>query len=234
MNEPWAYPGDVYEIIRAYHRKLSTEISFLESYGLQAPCRMLDVGCATGVLMRAFAEKGVLCTGVDPSSTFINYAQLENSKKGLGGTIKLINQRLQDFSYLESYEQVEDALAKLKFSLKKGGKLVLEFAYYLNFVSGFLESMVVNHFEDDIKISRTIRHSVNPHRATWLHQETMLVQREGAPLETYFESQPQIVLLPPTIRQMLTRVGFGKVDFWATWDKGRQIVGHSTCIVVAE
>lgn len=249
MANSWSYPGDVYETIRRYHRKLPLEVSFLESYGLVAGKRYLDIGCATGVLAREFATRGVKCVGIDPSTEFIDFGRkaLSRSQKK---NAELHKSRIQDFtikegefdfitcvfntiSYLETYDEVENALKSIRLALRRGGTFVLEFAFYLNFVGTFKDSMTINHFDDDMKITRLIKHSVNPHRAIWNHEETLLVQRNNRPLETYFESQPQIVILPPAMEQMLRRVGFEKVEFWGTWDKGRQVVGHSTCIAVA-
>jgi ubiquinone/menaquinone biosynthesis C-methylase UbiE len=249
MVKSWTYPGDVYEIIRRYHRKLPLEISFLESYGLVAGKKYLDIGCATGVLIREFSNRGVECVGIDSSQEFIRFGKAELTAKSIQNA-KMHESTIQDFviqqdefdfvtcvfntiSYLDSYDDIESAIKKVRLGLKRGGTFVLEFAFYLNFIGSFKDSMTINHFDDDLKVTRLIKHSINPHRAIWNHEETLLVQRREKQLETYFESQPQIVVLPPAMEQMLRRAGFEKIEFWGTWDKGRQVVGHSTCIAVA-
>lgn len=249
MFKSWAYPGDVYEVIRRYHRKLPLEITFLESYGLIAGKHYLDIGCATGVLIREFSNRGVKCVGIDPSQEFIHFGKAQLSAVGSKNS-ELHESSIQDFviqseefdfitcvfntiSYLGSYDEIESALKKIRLGLKRGGTFVLEFAFYLNFIGYFKDSMIINHFDDDLKVTRLIKHSINPHRAIWNHEETLFVQRKGEAIETYFESLPQIVVLPPVMEQMLKRAGFQKIEFWGSWDKGRQVVGHSTCIAVA-
>lgn len=249
MTNSWEYPGDVYEIIRKYHRKLQQEIYFLESYGLTRGKKYLDVGCATGVLLREFSDRGVESTGIDSSSEFVRFGKKEIASRKLinaniihssienyhpnSGEFDFITCLFNTISYLESYETIEAALTKIRTALREGGVFVLEFAFYLNFVSSFKDSMTINHFNGDINITRLIKHSINPHRATWNHEETIFVQRQSEPFETFFVSQPQVVVLPPVMEQILKRVGFQKVEFWGTWEKGRQVVGHSTCIAVA-
>jgi len=250
MINSFSYPGDVYDVIRSHYRNTAQEVDFLESYGLSSGMHVLDVGCATGVLMRALADKGIHCTGIDSSPSFTEHGRKEIKAKNLANLVTIAEAKIQDYkfakaefnfvtclfntiSYLNSYEEVEAALSSIRSSLKEKGVLVLEFAFYLNFVGSFKDTMVINHFSDKINITRLIKHSVNPHRATWGHEETLLIQRPGVPVETYFESQPQIVILPPVMEQILRRAGFSQVEFWGTWDKGRRVVGHSTCIAVA-
>ncbi len=250
MSDTWEYPGEVYEKIRSYSRDLSQELHFLESYGVNRGAKLLDIGCATGTLIRGLSKNGIDCVGIDPSKSFTDYAANKAVASHNPGSLSIKrgivdrsepNPDTYDFitcifgvlPLLDSHDAVLPFLEEIRRRLRPGGRFFLEFGYYLNFVSNFQPTMVLNHFDDKENVSRLIKHVVHPHKALWQHDETITVGRQDS-VELYFQRFFELVLLPPTIFSFLEKVGFTIIDHWPTWQKTPYLVGHSTLIIVCE
>jgi SAM-dependent methyltransferase len=101
-------------------------------------CRLLDVGCGTGVFLEAAISAGIDGHGIDASSEMI-----EVSRRRLGEARARV-QRMQDISdksdydvvcalswtihYCESEEQLEDILIRCRRALRSGGLILLQIA----------------------------------------------------------------------------------------------------------
>ncbi len=252
MNDPWEYPGELYEIIRAYYRDLQAETDFLKSYGLKRGDYLLDIGCGTGTLIRKLSLDGINCTGIDISRSFIRYARsrLPSSESGVSipklsvepaqNLLKKItlSQRydvilivFNVLSYLESFQQVESLVKKLRTTLKDGGRLVLEFAMYLNFVPRFASNMTVNHWDDGLVINRAITHHIDPYNAMWTHEEIMSVI-SGRTTKIYPQRYEQLIITPIWIERILRTCSYSKIEAFTNWHKGNRLSDESTCIFV--
>lgn len=105
----------------------------------QSPrCRLLDVGCGTGVFMEAAIDAGVDAHGIDASPQMIDVA------RGRVDAARLRVQRMQDLAdeqaydlicalswtihYCETAAEVADVVARCRRALVPGGKLVLQVA----------------------------------------------------------------------------------------------------------
>lgn len=115
--------------------------AFVIKEALQVPsvnCRLLDVGCGTGVFLEAAISAGIDGYGIDASSEMI-----EVSRKRLGKDRARI-ERMQDISdknaydvvcalswtihYCESEAQLEDILNRCHGALRTGGLILLQVA----------------------------------------------------------------------------------------------------------
>jgi SAM-dependent methyltransferase len=103
------------------------------------PCRLLDVGCGTGVLVQKARQAGILATGIDASEAMIRVAE-----KRLGqGAVSMC--RMQDIAaepaydfivslswtinYCESRADLLDVLQRMHQALRPGGRILLQVAH---------------------------------------------------------------------------------------------------------
>jgi SAM-dependent methyltransferase len=80
----------------------SDDRDFYLSLAGQRPQRILDVGCGTGLLCNAYAEKGHLVTGVDPSACML--AAAKNTQ--FGQRIEWVQASAQSFQSEKKFELV--------------------------------------------------------------------------------------------------------------------------------
>ncbi len=85
LDSPWSQDRDFYLNIAG-----------------EAPKRILDLGCGTGLLCDAYAAKGHRVTGVDPAEAMLNIAR----QKKNGNEITWVQSKAQDFKS----EQLFDAI----------------------------------------------------------------------------------------------------------------------------
>lgn len=55
---------------------------FLEFAHIRSGQRVLDVGCGTGVITAAAADRGATCIGLDPSEPYVDFARRQRSRPG--------------------------------------------------------------------------------------------------------------------------------------------------------
>lgn len=103
-----------------------------------AVMRILDLGCGTGLICNAYAERGHLVTGLDPSATMLAQAR----QKPWGSRIEWIESRAQNyqshkkfdliimtghaFQVLLEEEDLEATMATMANHLAAAGKIVFE------------------------------------------------------------------------------------------------------------
>lgn len=101
-------------------------------------CRLLDVGCGTGVFLEAALAAGIDASGLDAAAEMIDVAA------GRVGADRVRVQRMQELDdveaydvvcslswtihYAESFVELEDVLARCRRALRPGGLLILQVA----------------------------------------------------------------------------------------------------------
>ncbi|MGD1933998.1 MAG: class I SAM-dependent methyltransferase [Candidatus Phaeomarinobacter sp.] len=103
-----------------------------------ASCRVLDIGCGTGIITHAIAAKGHTVVGADPSpgmlavahakphGSNIRWVESEAQSLGLGETFDLIMMTGHAFQTLVEDADIRAAAATMKRHLAPGGRLVFE------------------------------------------------------------------------------------------------------------
>jgi SAM-dependent methyltransferase len=102
-------------------------------------CRLLDVGCGTGVFLEAAAAKGIDGYGIDAAP-----AMVERARERLGDPDRIRVQRMQEISdqnqydvicslswvihYCESEKELDDVVLRCYHALRSSGLLILQVA----------------------------------------------------------------------------------------------------------
>lgn len=101
-------------------------------------CRLLDVGCGTGVFIEAALAAGIDASGIDASPEMIEVA------RGRLGNDRVRVQRMQEIDEVEAYDvvcalswtihycetkaELEDMIVRCRRAMRKGGVLLLQVA----------------------------------------------------------------------------------------------------------
>ncbi|EYF08275.1 class I SAM-dependent DNA methyltransferase [Chondromyces apiculatus] len=103
------------------------------------PCRMLDVGCGTGVLLDKARQAGVLATGIDASPAMIRVARTRAGQDA--ATVRrmqdLDDEALYDLvvslswtlNYCEGRADLLDILRRIHRALRPGGRAIFQIAH---------------------------------------------------------------------------------------------------------
>ncbi|WP_434046482.1 MULTISPECIES: class I SAM-dependent methyltransferase [Sorangium] len=110
-----------------------------QAAALGSPCRLLDVGCGTGVLVEKALQAGVLATGIDASPAMIHVAQ---ARVGTGVAAVRRMQDVDDeaaydlvvslswtLNYCSGRAELVDVLRRLRRALRPGGRVLLQVAH---------------------------------------------------------------------------------------------------------
>jgi hypothetical protein len=108
--------------------------------------------------------------------------------------------------------ELPELFAKVRRWLRPGRRFVVDIAHLLNFVDGYQPFLVAHHSRDGVLITRLGRQTVNPHRATWRGEETLLVRDADGRVSMYENFFDQSVLTAPELRHMLTEAGFSVTE----------------------
>lgn len=233
------FPGKYYEIIRKDFRSLEKETAFFSCY-LPKRGRILDICCGTGTNLRPLAALGHECVGVDGSKHFIDYAREQ------GGEIEFAHARAVDYetnrqfdliacvfvslNYMP-YQEIEPLFRKVKNWLAPEGHFVLDIAHLLNFVENYQPYVIAHHMDDDVLITRLVRHIVYPHEANWNHEETILV-RDDDSVQMYHNAFDQLVLTVKELRVLLATVGLRIVEEYGDFDRNAPPRGRGHLVLV--
>lgn len=110
-----------------------------EAAAIGGHCKMLDVGCSTGVLVEKARRAGILATGIDASPAMVRVAE---SRAGAGsaavGRMEEIDEEdaydlvvslSWTVNYCESRESLLDILRRIHRALRPGGRALLQVAH---------------------------------------------------------------------------------------------------------
>ncbi len=112
---------------------------------------MLDHGCAVGLTMLAWKNKGWETTGIDPNAQSVNYAKKKlklNVKKFFGENMPNFKKKFNVILSLGSLEHsydINQTLKKIQLNLKKNGNLIIRWRSDKMIGSPF-EYYNINHF----------------------------------------------------------------------------------------
>jgi SAM-dependent methyltransferase len=183
------------------------------------PFRLLDVGCGTGRLFGEYAARNVTVTGLEPDADFravaIQRASgidvragrfLEIEDRAAFDVIAAVN---GPFYYLTKLDERIDALARSFRALRPGGVLVLDLANFVAVLSSFDESKEHGATVDGRPAVLTRRHSVDPHDALFVVEESYAWAGDAAPF--YTQRYSFAIVTFPEIDHFARAAGFEDV-----------------------
>jgi SAM-dependent methyltransferase len=116
--------------------------AFVLSQLPKAPCRILDVGCGTGVFLEKAIEAGFDAIGLDASAEMISIASRRVGAKRVhvrrmqeiagGADYDGIVSLSWSLNYVSSFEEAREVLSRFFNALRSGGRLILQIAHAAN------------------------------------------------------------------------------------------------------
>jgi SAM-dependent methyltransferase len=113
-----------------------------EAAALGSPCRLLDVGCGTGVLVEKALQVGMLARGIDASPAMIRVAETRVGKDAVAvrrmqeideeGAYDLVVSLSWTLNYCEGRAELVDVLRRMRRALRMGGRVLLQVAHAAN------------------------------------------------------------------------------------------------------
>jgi SAM-dependent methyltransferase len=110
-------------------------------------CRLLDVGCGTGVLLEKALRAGVLAKGIDASAAMVNVARSRVGETAVGlrrmqeiddeCSYDLVVALSWTLNYSAGRDDLRDVLRRMHRALRPGGRVLLQVAHAKN-VDGLL------------------------------------------------------------------------------------------------
>jgi len=106
------------------------------------PCRILDVGCGTGVFLEKAIAAGFDAVGLDASAEMVSIAsrRVGTERVHIGRMQEIAERESYDgivslswsFNYVSSFDEAREVLSRFFDALRTGGRLVLQIAHAAN------------------------------------------------------------------------------------------------------
>ena len=105
-------------------------------------CRLLDVGCGTGVLLEKALRAGLIANGIDASEGMVSVARSRVGERGVAvrrmqeideeGAYDLVVALSWTLNYSADQDELRDVLGCMHRALRPGGRVLLQVAHAMN------------------------------------------------------------------------------------------------------
>lgn len=231
----WAQgrPPGAAEIYNAFYLKphevldLSKFISMVAHlYGKEpASSKLLDMGCGTGRLLRAFAAAGWTIYGVEPDASYLECA--ERVKSDCEGEMELYSGKFSDFqipdsvelivaingsfAYQLEFEERLESLRRAYQALNPGGVILIDIANFLHYMK-FYSAIAPRKAElGEFEVEITTEHAQDLVRARWEHIDYIRCLSKGALLSEQIARYQFAIISWPELEWMLKNTGFKNI-----------------------
>ncbi|GKX29524.1 SAM-dependent methyltransferase [Vallitalea longa] len=202
--------------------------------------KLLDIGCATGHLDGAIAEKGIEVVGIDLNSQMIEYAidnyRYKNLKFYVMDMLK-INKIFETDSYdmvtcfgntlvhLTNEKEIYQALKSIRDVMKDEGKLLIQILNYRYILDNSIKELPIieNQF---IKFERFYSEQIRDERL--IFETRLTIKKTGEVISNEIYLYP---LLKEQLIGYLQDLGFGDIKVYKNFDKESYSYNHLPLIV---
>lgn len=223
--------SDFYQALAAVYEDVFPLSPVQRQFVLQhlpaAPAVVTDLGCATGALVRALAAAGYLVTGVDLDSQMIALAEQAAVHAELPGRASFVQADMLQYLteqkpgdallclgntlvHLSTPADVADLLRRCQAALRPGGQLLLQIVNYDRVLGQQLRELPPLLGKLGNQLSRHYR----PRPDGRLDFLTTLNLASGDCIDSSVALLP---LLRQQLQALLTAAGFGRVDFYGSY-----------------
>ncbi len=206
-------------------RAVEFVVATAAAHDVYPPFRLLDVGCGTGALFAEYAARGVKVTGLEPDPDFraVALERADGIPVAAGGFCDLEERSAYDvvaavngpFYYLTRLDDRIDALARSFRALRPGGVLILDLANFVAILSSFEESKEHGATIDGRPAVLVRRHSIDPHDALFLTDESYAWAGEARPF--YTQRHAFAIVTFPEIDHFARAAGFEDVRTYTSF-----------------
>lgn len=206
--------------------------------------KILDIGCSTGQLAQKLASKGCQVTGIDLNQDMIDIANNDIQVPGLNfmqanmlELESIFSKNSQDtilcfgntLVHLDSIEEIALFFTSAAKLLKPGSKLLLQI---LNYDLILDERITELPLIDGPKVSFIRKYDLPEQAGDKITFNTELVIKSSR--ESLFHASRLLPLRKKELHQLLEHCGFGRIRYFANFDKNTYDNNHLPLVVSAE
>jgi SAM-dependent methyltransferase len=189
------------------------------------PCRILDVGCGTGVFLERAIAAGFDAIGLDASAEMVSIAS------GRVGTNHVCVGRMQEiaerdsydglvslswsFNYVRSFDEAKEVLTRFFNALRPGGRLILQIAHAANTTGGLSEDREPGPDGEADDVLFLYRFHSVPERSGELRAQYVYGCKSRK--ELLFEEHQLGAADAYKIADQVSAVGFQNVELFNSW-----------------
>ncbi len=191
------------------------------------PCRMLDVGCGTGVLVKKARDVGIDAIGIDAAPRMVAVARQRLPENAVRV------ERMQDLAEHERYDlivclswslhycaddhELGDILRRMRAALVLGGVVLLQVAHGENVVSEWVEDRETG--PTGIPEDVVFRFRFRPGGDRPRRMQADYAYFCGSENEAFSETHTLAVTSASEISEAVARAGFDGVEIWDSWHR---------------
>jgi SAM-dependent methyltransferase len=231
-----------------YHKMYQSFIDYDEEYQFYKSLldehgagNLLEVGCGTGQLARRFLHDGYGYTGIDVSTTMLDYArkelpphhfyQMDMRDIQLPVSFDAVIITARSISYILSNSDIMSTFRSVKKHLKDGGVLIFDFIDAKSFIPAINEKEIISH-EVEIDSIKYKRESIFEKRIesswNWLWKSTFLKEENKRYVEIGLDEAELRAFTNDELEIFLALTGFKSLQAL-----DRKVYAFDTKVIVA-
>lgn len=239
-----------YEQISKYYDYIfpagEQQIEFITNTVGSPPKSLLDVACGSGGYSVALSKAGYSVSAIDLDDKMVEMAIAKKQKEGLDINVVAcdmldISKKFGESSFdlvfcignsivhLGSKEDILDALKQMRYSLKPGGKLIIQI---INFDRVFKYSISsLPSIENDEIGLKFVRNYNYDEKKGLIKFNTLLTVNEPTGKEEFENSIELLPLMSDNMMELIKKAGFRNVDFFGDFENSKYSVDSYMLVV---
>jgi SAM-dependent methyltransferase len=199
--------------------------AFVLSQLPEPPCRILDVGCGTGVFLEKAVAAGFDATGLDASPEMVSIAsrRVGTERVHIGRMQEIAEGASYDgivslswsFNYVSSFDEAREVLSRFYTALNPGGRLILQIAHAANATGTLNEDREPGPDGQANDVLFLYRFYLVPERPGELRAQYVYGCKSRA--ELLFEEHRLCAADAHHVAEQVSAVGFHNVELLNSW-----------------